>query len=36
LVQDMPAIAACEDEIRSRAAALMTPLPLYAPGASPR
>lgn len=34
--QGMPTIAACEDEIRSRAAALMTPLPLYAPSASPR
>ncbi len=34
--QQMSAITACEDEIRSRAAALMTPLPLYAPGASLR
>ena len=32
--QRMPAITALEDEIRSRAAALMTPLPLYAPSAS--
>lgn len=34
--QGMPAITAFEDEIRSRAATLMTPLPLYAATASPR